>query len=605
MKKSVLFLEGAILFCCFLFFVNPAIAQIKIIGSPVLNQKPKFPVHPFLPIVRIVRSNIPVTQTVSLGTKTVPTIGWNGYKSYSAVYPLKISAVDTLFFSTQSDRDFVATGLTTAGITSITRVAVALPVVRGRRVVNYIRYAGRLYNYYYYCNGINNGYFTINGLTTKQNTTFSVSYDAADRLYSVIRNYNGNAYSEAINTYQALAANLASDLGSFSGTEYLDKSLINLGNFYFFLSRPTVPPPPPPPPPVGPLTVSGTKLLNHAGNPVTLIGVNTASYHSGYVNDVATVSNAMKNNTKVNSVRLMWNSQKGVNAIFAGQPQNAPTFFTLPNLDAELSAYTSLHILPILALHDLTDIDDNSVAGFNNYVVPFWTDPNLITILKKYQNNLIINLQNEWGATWENTFTAAAYINAYQGLVTQLRALGIHCPIMIDAPDGGTNSPFMIANGQMLINNDPDKNILLSVHTYWSQENGLIINCPADYISRIKAMAASNLPFVLGEASDWAVRGADGQDIPSSPPVTFACPGIGSANKYAVDYDAILTEACNDGIGFFAWSWYQDGNVVRNIYDQDSGTAINISAMAGSWPTDMLSSSKIYGLNNASIVPVF
>jgi len=66
-----------------------------------------------------------------------------------------------------------------------------------------------------------------------------------------------------------------------------------------------------------------------------------------------------------------------------------------------------------------------------------------------------------------------------------------------------------------------------------------------------------------------------------------------------------LTGACADGIGFIAWSCYQDGLYVRNIYDQNTGTSINNKTNAGSWPADILSSSKIYGLNSPSITEPF
>jgi hypothetical protein len=615
----------------------------------------------------VTKNVISITQMTELPIKVVPSIGNNGYKASESAYPLQVSVVDTLFFNRSTDRDFVKNGLVSAGVTSITKVSMMQPL--------YSLYGGRLYNYYYFCNGVDNGYFVVNGLTTKVNTTFTSSYNASINLYMVLRNYNGNAYSEAVSNYQALANSLAADFGGFAGTEYYPESLINVGYFYFFLNRPgtLITPSITAGGPVtfnaggsvtltssaasgntwynngvaipgatgasytattagnytikttaagfntsfsntiqvivnpvvtnAPLTVSGSKLLNHSGVAVLLHGVNAASYHSGYANDVQTVAGSIKNNSNANCVRLMWNSAKFETANNQGNP-NPPTYFTLPYLNTELQTYTNLHILPIITLRDLTDIFDNSVAGFNKYVVPFWTDPNLVSILKTYQNNLVINLANEWGATWDG-MTASTFISTYKSLIVSLRNAGINCPIMIDAPDGGANSSFIISNGAAIIAADPIHNILLSVHTYWSQENGAIVNCPADYVSYIKAIAASKLPIVLGEVSDWAVRGADGADLPSTPPVNFVCPGSSSANKYAINYDAILTEACADGISFIAWTWYQDGNMVRNIYNQDTGTSINTSTNAGAWPADMMNSNKVYGLTNPSIVPVW
>ena len=649
MKKISIYLKTPVVIGCLLFPATQLFAQLP------------------------VRKTITITQITELPVKSIPLIGNNGYKYVAGIYPLKISTTDTLFFNRTTERDFVKNGLITAGITSLTRVA-----LRYRQILNYnISYAGRLYNYYYFCNAVNKGYFTVNGLTSKTGaTTFSTSYNAVNKLYTVVRNYNNIGYSEAVSNYAPLASSLAADFTNFSGNEYYGFPIANVGSFYFFLTRyvpvqlqtPVITAGGPttftagnsvvltssaptgntwhvngmaiagangntytattagtytvtttaagfnatpsnsivvtvnPVATVVPLMVSGNKLLNHSGLPVILHGVNTASYKSGYANDVAAVSNSIKTNSKVNCVRIMWNSTKFVSDGNIGNP----TFFTLPNLDAELQTYTNLHILPILALHDLTDIGDNTVAGFNKYVVAFWTSADVITMLKKYQNNLIINFQNEWGATWiappgdANT----VFVSTYTSLMVQLRNLGIKCPIMIDAPNGGAESAFMIAHGAALVNADPLHNVILSVHTYWTTENGAIITC-SDFATRVKAMSTSNLPFMLGEVSDWAVRGADGAEMQSNSPGHFTCPVANPTNKYAIDYAAILTEACADGIGYMAWSWYQDGNLARNIYDQDFGLQKNIDPHAGSWPTDITAPAKVYSITNPAIVPVW
>jgi mannan endo-1,4-beta-mannosidase len=352
----------------------------------------------------------------------------------------------------------------------------------------------------------------------------------------------------------------------------------------------------------GRFQVQGRFLEDSNGNKVILRGVDVPIYASGWSNDLSQVASAIAGNTKANAVRMLWYSSK----VF-GQLGSPPYYASLSNLDNAISAYLSLKLLPIVYLGDLTAVGDNTISGFNNDVVPFWTSSAVVSLLKKYNNSIVINLENEWGATWDagslGTSTGGSdFVNTYTGLITQLRNAGITAPIMIDAPDGGSNSTFLLANGQALVNADPIHNILLSVHTYWTQENGAIQNCPGDYTTYIDQLKNSNLPFILGEVSDWAVA-SDGSEHNPVDPVDFSCPGTGSPNKYAVNYDAVLTEAVNDQIGFFAWAWYQDGLAVRNIYDQGSGTSINTSADAGTWPADILRSAKPYGLNNGGIVP--
>lgn len=342
------------------------------------------------------------------------------------------------------------------------------------------------------------------------------------------------------------------------------------------------------------LQVRGRFLTYPNGDTIILHGVNVPVFHSGWVNDLNNVSTAIKNNTKANAVRLVWYSKK-----VQAQLGNPP-YYTNHNLDVALGNYAAKKIIPILSLHDLTALGNVSVSGFNSYVVPFWTDTAILSIIKKHQNHIILNLANEWGATWAG-LTAAQYQQTYGSLIVKLRRAGIKNLLLIDAPDGGTNSQFVINNGSGLMAKDSLHNVMMSVHTYWSTENGIIVNCPADYTNKIKALYTSGLPFILGEVSDWAVQGSNGADHESTIPVSFTCNDVSSPNKYSVNYDAILTEAMKDKIGFMAWSWYQDGLQVRNIYNQDNGTTINTNAHAGIWPTDIMSSTKPYGLKNPKL----
>lgn len=351
--------------------------------------------------------------------------------------------------------------------------------------------------------------------------------------------------------------------------------------------------------------VQGRFLKDTAGNNIVFYGVNVPIYGSGWKDDLDAVAQAIKNNTKANAVRMLWYSAKGIRDIALQNHSTPPPYYSrLANLDKAISLYASLKMLPVVYLSDLTDLNDYSIAGFNKYIVPFWTSPAVIQLIKKHKNHLIINLEDEWGATWDSLSLGTPaggnrFVNTYTRLIRKLRQAGVSVPIMIDAPDGGSNGDFLVSVGQRLLQNDPLHNLLLSVHTYWTKENGLINHCPSDYTHYIQRLKNSNLPFVLGEVSNWSVA-ADGQDFESVPPVDFSCAGS-SSNKYIVNYDALLTDAVNNQVGFFAWAWYQDGLIVRNIYEQENGLQVNNQPNAGNWPRDMLSNTKPYGLNNSAI----
>lgn len=353
------------------------------------------------------------------------------------------------------------------------------------------------------------------------------------------------------------------------------------------------------------LRVQGRFLKDTEGKNIVFYGVNVPVYGSGWKDDLVAVAEAVSTHTKANAVRLLWYSEKGIRDIALKNHSNPPPYYSrLANLDSAIAVYARLKILPVVYLSDLTDLNDYSIEGFNKYVVPFWTSPAVIQLIQKHKDHLIINLEDEWGATWDSLSLGtpaggSRFVNTYTYLISKLRQAGVSVPIMVDAPDGGSNGDFLISVGRQLVQNDSLHNLLLSVHTYWTKENGIINHCPSDYTNYIKRLKNSNLPFVLGEVSNWSVA-ANGADFESVPPVDFSCAGEGS-NKYIVNYDALLTEAVRNQVGFFAWAWYQDGVIVRNIYEQEAGLHINSKPNAGAWPQDILSSAKPYGLNNGAI----
>jgi len=380
--------------------------------------------------------------------------------------------------------------------------------------------------------------------------------------------------------------------------------------------------------PVKTLQVIGRHLTDTNGNTILLRGVNVAFYggnNSGgtYQNvNPSTMSSIAyvvhSNATKCNAVRLLWLSQT------VGGSQ-----YSVSNLESLITAYTNLNLIPVIYLWDITSTGANDTTGFNTYVVPFWNDANVVALVKKYQNKIIINLANEWSHTTYNDpttdVTHAIFVSKYNTLINQLRTNGVNCPIMIDAPDGGTNSTFLIDTGSAIINHDPRKNILLSTHTYWGRSYDIIsaAGCSSDYITRMDAIKNSNLPFVLGEVSNWAdpsnevealapvpfdcstidqtLNGALTPNDPNTPIPDYSNPPTPNQNTnilFAINYDVILTQAVTDSIGYFAWAWYQDGLVTRCIYDHDNGTTQNTDAKAGTWPADILSATKTYGLNH-------
>jgi mannan endo-1,4-beta-mannosidase len=191
----------------------------------------------------------------------------------------------------------------------------------------------------------------------------------------------------------------------------------------------------------------------------------------------------------------------------------------------------------------------------------WWITEPILTVLKKHQKYLIINLANELGVyrcagdSVAQQTALNAYKNAYKDAITAVRNDELNMPIMIDAPDCGTSIHALTGIGQELINHDPKHNLLLSVHAYWADYNGT---------AEIQNALNAKLPIVFGEvANKQADQGdecyfdLDGTNQNHVPPSGFTYQGL------------LHTLQVND-IGWLAWGWWPDGCASRQM----SGTEI-------------------------------
>lgn len=300
------------------------------------------------------------------------------------------------------------------------------------------------------------------------------------------------------------------------------------------------------------LMVQNNQLLDSKGKVVLFRAVNVPVYQSGYADDLAVVASAVKT-SGANAVRLVWwgNTADGWTI-----PANAPTFYTLANLDTAIQTYANLGILPIIELHDVTcylavgltggGAPCNDTTIFTSRITNFWTNPSVVALIKKHQNHLIVDLANEWGSVYSSTDEAnftSNYVSAIGSIRSAWSKGGVgNLPLMVDAPNGGTDvaaftDPSATAgetNGQLIVAADPLGNTLFSVHSYWAAADGIT---PTNIDSYMSLIANSNLNFVLGEVGAFA----DGN----------------CANT--VDFQYVLNAAYAQSLGTIAWAWYQDG----------------------------------------------
>ena len=245
-------------------------------------------------------------------------------------------------------------------------------------------------------------------------------------------------------------------------------------------------------------------------------------------------------------------------------------------LDALITNARANGLVPMIELHDAT-----GNWGRLGDLVTYWTQPAIVAILAKHQEYLLVNIGNEVG---DDTVSTAQFIAGYTSAVQQMRAAGIHTPLVIDAPDWGKNLEALTATAGSLLAADPEQNLIFSVHLYWSKA----IGADANFIrNALQTAGAANYPLIVGEFSKTG--GIDPNTFNSS------CQAGGD-----VDYQTIIEECHKLGIGWYAWEWGPG-----NIYGgpgcdvMDMTTDSRFATLKPGWATEVATTSP-YSIKNTS-----
>ena len=287
-----------------------------------------------------------------------------------------------------------------------------------------------------------------------------------------------------------------------------------------------------------------------------------------------------------NAVRLQWYKTD------AGRPT-----YTNTDLDNLLTKCKTNKMVPILMLGDLTCVADANAV--NTQLIPWWTDPARVAILNNHKKYLIINLANEVGQY--RGFSAPYYTisinnwkNAYKTAITSIRNANLKMPIMIDAPDCGTDMKAIVDAGQEIINHDPEHNIIFSVHAYWAAYDG-----STDLTNAINA----NLPIVFGEVANKQDEYVNGATVYGYYNLdgTSDAPNTAHSNA-SFQYQNLLTTLKNQSIGWLAWTWVRDQCTFRNMTNNDN---LN-PATFGKYNTlttygNNIVNNAVYGIKNTAV----
>jgi mannan endo-1,4-beta-mannosidase len=251
-------------------------------------------------------------------------------------------------------------------------------------------------------------------------------------------------------------------------------------------------------------TVSGTKLLDANGNEFIIRGINNP--HVWYLEKSMKALTTLAG-LKVNCVRIVWQ-----------------THGSSAELEKVIKQCIRLEIIPMVELHDFTG---NQTTEKLLEAVAYYSRPEVKEILLRYEKYILINIANEWG----DYFTAHDYWQAgYSKAIELLRSAGIQTTLVIDAPNWGQGIPAILKYGKAMLNNDPKKNLLFSVHAYY------FWNDPVTVDTFLQKANDASIPLIIGEFGYNYNNGNNNL-------------------KCTVDHKAVLRKCQELGYGYLAWSW--------------------------------------------------
>ena len=279
---------------------------------------------------------------------------------------------------------------------------------------------------------------------------------------------------------------------------------------------------------------NGRQLFDPCGTAVVLKGVNKQVYFDAGDPDGA-ISFREIAKTGANCVRIVWQMRQDVTLIKSSTAR----------LDRIITNAKANKLIPIVGLWDYTTTPEND-GGFSHLAeyVAYWTRADIVTLIRKHQTSLILNIANEAGlgdGCEDSPDCLNAYAAAYKTAVDSLRAKGINVPLMIDGTDLGKSLHCFAVKGQEILNADPRKNILFDFHPYWPKSVTDTLNRGQFIVNKFNEVRSLPITLVMGETAKYGAWAGNGVN-PSS-------------DAGEVDYSQLVRQADSAGIGWLLWEW--------------------------------------------------
>ncbi len=261
----------------------------------------------------------------------------------------------------------------------------------------------------------------------------------------------------------------------------------------------------------GGFSVQGTKLIDANGNEFIMRGVNHP--HCWFLDTDTTALPAIAE-TGCNTVRIVCGA--GIQY----------TKDTVESLNAVIEQCKALDMIVVLEVHDITGKDD---IGLLEQVTDYWIE--VKDALIGNEAYVILNIANEWVGKWDSNI----WRDGYTASIPKLREAGIRNTIMVDAGGWGQYGKSIKECGVEVLNSDPDKNTMFSVHMYGTAgKNERTIE------QNITGATEQELCIIVGE---FGYNHSDGD----------------------VDEGYIMQYCEENDIGYLGWSWKGNGGGVEYL----------------------------------------
>lgn len=158
----------------------------------------------------------------------------------------------------------------------------------------------------------------------------------------------------------------------------------------------------------------------------------------------------------------------------------------------------------------------------------------------QYRSYLLLNIASEGGRRMDGDAAPESlmykpFTKQYTAAIKRLRKAGYQMPLVIDAPGCGQDfEAFTSGRGRGLLEADPLRNVVLSVHGYWRYRN------PVEIDAALEALEAEGVPYVFSEFGNSQFQSTLGG-------------GHGTHAEYLLKRLAELKR------GWIAWSWFGNG----------------------------------------------